>query len=137
MKYLNKYTKDEHRVYSLLYHMIFVVKYKKPVFLNRDDITNDLKSQLEIIAKTFDVDIIEQECGNDHIHILFSAKPTLEITKFINNMKGHSSRFLRREYKEYLEDKLSGDSFWSSSYFLSTTGNVSLDILRQYIEDQK
>jgi len=135
-KYLNKYNKEAHRVYSLNYHMVFIVKYRKKIFTDETNIINDLKNMIEKISRDFNVIIIEQECGVDHIHILFECKPTLDIPKFINILKGHSSRFLRKEYKTYLEDKLWGDSFWSSSYFISTTGNVSLDILKQYIEDQ-
>lgn len=136
-KYLNKYTKDAHRVYSLNYHMIFVVKYRKQIFTDETNIVNDTKNMIEKIASDFDVTIIQQECGVDHIHILFEAKPTLDITKFINILKGHSSRFLRKEYSEFLQDKLWGDSLWSQSYFISTTGNVSLDILKEYVENQK
>lgn len=136
-KYLNKYNKDAHRVYSLNYHMIFVVKYRKQIFVDSINIINDLKNQFEKISNDFNVDIIEQECGLDHVHILFTAKPTLDIPKFINIMKGHSSRFLRKEYKSFLQDKLWGDSLWSASYFISSTGNVSMDILKQYVENQR
>ena len=80
---------------------------------------------------------MEQECGEDHIHILFRAKPTLDIPKFINLLKGRTSRELRKNYKEFLKDKLWGDSFWSPSYFLATTGNVTIDILKEYIENQR
>lgn len=89
------------------------------------------------IANDFDVEIIEQECGIDHIHILFKSKPTLDITKFINILKGHSSRKLREQYKDFLKDKLWGDSFWSPSYFLATSGNVSIDTLKEYIDNQR
>jgi len=136
-KYLNKYTKDQHRVYSLHYHLILIVKYRKAVFTNETNIINDLKNYIESVSSDFDVIIIEQECGDDHIHILFESKPTLDIPKYLNILKGHSSRFLRKKYKEYLKDKLWGDSFWSPSYFLATTGNVSIDILKQYVENHK
>jgi len=135
-QFLNKYTKESHRVFSLNYHIIFVVKYRKKIFTN-DMIINCVKEQFEKISKDFSVNIIEQQCGDDHIHILVSAKPTLDITKYINIMKGHSSRYLRKEYKSFLKDKLWGDNLWTPSYFISSTGNVSIDILKKYIEDQK
>ena len=47
----------------------------------------DLKTIIETISEDFEVEIIEQECGDDHLHILFRAKPTLELTKFINFLK--------------------------------------------------
>ena len=91
----------------------------------------------EEISKDFEVQVIEQECGIDHVHLLISAKPTLDITKYINILKGHSSRYLRDKYKDFLKDKLWGDSFWSPSYFIATTGNVSIDVLKEYVENQR
>ena len=98
---------------------------------------SDLKTIMETIASEFAVEIMEQECGDDHLHILFRAKPTLELTKFINILKGRSSKMLREKYKDFLKDKLWGDSFWSPSYFLATTGNVSIDVLKHYVENQR
>lgn len=131
-----KLDKNCNSVYSLIYHFITVVKYRKKVFTT-DEIISDLKTINEKVAEDFEVEIIEQECGDDHIHILFRAKPTLDIPKFINLLKGRSSRELRKKYKDFLSDKLWGDSFWSPSYFLSTTGNVTIDILKQYVENQR
>ena len=131
-----KLDKNCNSVFSLIYHFITVVKYRKKVF-TREDIIMDIKNIMDTVAHEFDVNIIEQECGYDHIHILFRAKPTLNIPKFINMLKGRSSRELRKKYKEFLSDKLWGDNFWSPSYFLSTTGNVTIDILKQYVENQR
>lgn len=131
-----KLDKNCNSVFSLLYHFITVVKYRKKVFINNEIVT-DVKTIIENIAKDFDVEIVEQECGIDHVHILFRAKPTLDIPKFINLLKGRSSREIRKKYKDFLADKLWGDNFWSPSYFLSTTGNVTIDILKQYVENQR
>ena len=128
--------KTGNAVFSLYYHLITVVKYRQEVFTH-DNIISDAKSIFEKISSDFDVQIIEQECGIDHIHILFKCKPTLDITKYINILKGHSSRKIRNKYKDFLKDKLWGTSFWSPSYFLATTGNVTIDILKEYVEDQR
>ena len=131
-----KLDKTSNAVFSLVYHLIIVVKYRKKVFTN-DEIVASTKTIFDKIARDFDVDIVEQECGVDHIHLLFRSKPTLDTTKFINILKGHSSRAIRKQHKEFLKNKLWGDSFWSPSYFLATSGNVTIDILKQYIENQK
>lgn len=123
-------------VYSLYYHLIIVVKYRQKVFTD-DELISDLKQIFDNIAKDFKVEILQQECGIDHMHILFKGKPTLDMTKFINILKGHSSRAIRKKYSEFLKDKLWGDSFWSPSYFLATAGNVTLDVLKEYVENQR
>lgn len=131
-----KLDKTGNAVFSLFYHLIVVVKYRQEVFTEKP-IVSYVKTTICDIAKNFDVQVIEQECGTDHIHILFKAKPTLDMTKFINVLKGNSSRNIRKTYKEFLKDKLWGDAFWSPSYFLATTGNVTIDILKKYVEDQR
>ena len=131
------YTKESHKVYSLIYHVIFVVKYRQKVFKDEIGIIEDFKLKCEEISKEFEVEVLEQECGIDHVHMLISCKPTLNIPKYVNILKGHSSRFLRDKYREFLRDKLWGDSFWSPSYFIASTGNVSIDILKEYVENQR
>lgn len=128
--------KTSNAVFSLCYHFITVVKYRQKVF-TQDTIITDLKTIIQDISREFDVEVIEQECGVDHLHLLFRSKPTLDITKFINTLKGSSSRKLRDKYKTFLKDKLWGDSFWSPSYFIATTGNVTIDILKEYVENQR
>ena len=128
--------KNNNSVFSLCYHFITVVKYRQKVFTN-DLIISDLKSIISNISEEFEVEVIEQECGEDHLHLLFRAKPTLDITKYINLLKGRSSRDIREKHKDFLKDKLWGDSFWSPSYFLATSGNVTIDILKKYVEGQR
>lgn len=128
--------KTNNAVFSLCYHFISVVKYRQKVFTS-DELVSDLKSIICQIASDFEVEIIEQACGDDHLHILFRTKPTLDMTKFINILKGRSSRMIREKHKDFLKNKLWGDSFWSPSYFLATTGNVTLDILKKYVENQR
>lgn len=131
-----KLNKNCNCVYSMFYHLVTVVKYRQKIFTS-DVIINDLKIIIEKIGKDFDVDIVEQGFGEDHVHILFKSKPTLNITKFVNILKGHSSRNIRTKHKDFLKDKLWGENFWSSSYFLATSGNVSIDTLKEYIEKQQ
>jgi putative transposase len=128
--------KNNNSVYSLIYHFITVVKYRKKVFI-KDNIISDLKQIVLQISEGFGVNVIEQECGEDHLHILFRSKPSLETTKYINLLKGKSSKLLREKHKSFLKDKLWGDSFWSPSYFLATTGNVTIDVLKEYVENQR
>ena len=131
-----KLDKSTNAVFSLNYHFITVVKYRRKVFTN-DEIVEYLKSVVEQVAEENDVQIIEQECGDDHIHILFMAKPTLNFKSFIQALKARSASDLRARFPDFLKDKLWGEHFWSPSYFLATTGNVTIDILKQYVENQR
>lgn len=71
----------------------------------------------------------------DHIHILFSSKPQVCLSHFINSLKSTSSRLLRKEFPS-IKQALWGAAFWSPSYFLASTGEVTLDVLKEYVQSQ-
>ncbi|MBD3216292.1 MAG: IS200/IS605 family transposase, partial [Candidatus Lokiarchaeota archaeon] len=98
-----EYRKDAHRVYSLMVHVIFGVKSRQPVFIEGIDIIEALKTKIIELSENFEVKVVEIEWGIDHVHLLISTKPMLDIPKDINTIKGHSSRFLRKEYKTFLQ----------------------------------
>jgi len=125
--------KSCHSVYSLNYHLVLVTKYRKKVF--NEEISERLKDIVFNISQNFQVSVLNQEVNQDHVHILFKSKPTLDIPKYINSLKGVSSRYLRKEFEE-IKKKLWGKSFWSPSYCLISSGQVSLDVLIKYIENQ-
>jgi putative transposase len=122
-----------HSVYSLNYHLIFCVKYRRKILTNQISIR--LKDIVIGISKDFQVKIMEQETDRDHIHILFKTKPTINITKYINSIKGVSSRILFQEFPE-IKMKLWKGHMWSTSYCLLTTGRTTLDVLNKYVESQ-
>jgi putative transposase len=124
---------SSHSVYSLNYHLILVVKYRREIFDN-EDIVDELKSRSKNISENYGVEITNQEVDQDHIHILFSSKPTTDLVKFINALKTGTSKAIRHRFD--ITDKLWKDVFWSDSYCLITTGEVTLDQLKEYVENQ-
>ena len=94
--------RNSNAVYLLNYHLILITKYRKKVFIN-DAIVERTKEIMRNIAEDFDCDIINQECGEDHIHLMISTKPTTELTKLVNLLKGTSSRYIRKEFVGFLK----------------------------------
>ena len=132
MKY--KLDKSSHSVYTLQYHLVQCVKYRRKVFDN-ERIVDFLKQKIHEISQTFDVDVLCIECDKDHFHMIFKAKPTLNIPKYLNAIKTITSREIQRKFPE-VKKKLWKGMFWSRSYFLATTGQVTLDVLKKYVESQ-
>ncbi|MCL5679429.1 MAG: IS200/IS605 family transposase [Candidatus Thermoplasmatota archaeon] len=112
--------KGAHSVYSLYYHFIQVVKYRRKVFVN-DAIVDLLKTKTREIAETFNVGVLEIECDKDHFHMLFKATPLLNIPQFINAVKTITSREIQRNFPDVKIELWKG-KFWSPSYFLATSG---------------
>lgn len=132
MKY--KLDRGAHSVYALQYHLVQCVKYRRQVFDNHS-IISLLKQKIMEISDTFQVTVIDIGCDRDHYHMLFRAKPTLDIPKYMNAIKTITSREIKRNFPE-VKQKLWGEAFWSPSYFLATSGQVTLEQLKRYVDGQ-
>ncbi len=128
-----RYDNNFHSVFLLQYHLIFVVKYRRQVI--NDNIAERLKEIFSYIGNKYKIKIIEFNHNKDHIHISFNSNPSTELVKFINAYKSASSRLIKKEFPE-IRKVLWKEYFWSRSYFLMTTGGVTLDIFKKYIESQ-
>ena len=124
---------NQHSVFSLHYHLILVVKYRRKVIT--DTISIRAKEIFDYISPKYSITSIEWNHDKDHVHILFTAHPKSEISKFINAYKSASSRLLKKEFPE-IKRFLWQDKFWSQSFCLITVGGASLSVLKKYIESQ-
>lgn len=124
---------NAHSVFSLHYHLILVVKYRRRVFT--DEISNRAKEIFEYIAPTYKIDLVEWNHDKDHVHVLFKGQPKTELSKFINAYKSASSRLLKKEFPT-IRQKLWKEMFWSRSFCLLSRGGAPIEIIRQYIENQ-
>lgn len=128
-----KFDNNNHSVFLMHYHLVLVVKYRKEV-INKD-ISNRLQEIFEYIAPNYNITVVEWNGDKDHIHILIKGHPNSELTKFINAYKSASSRLIKKEYPK-IRTKLWKEYFWSRSFCLLTTGGVTIDVIKQYIESQ-
>lgn len=124
---------NNHSVFKLHYHLIICVKYRKKIINN--DISNRLREIFNDISPKYNVTLDEWNHDIDHIHILFRGQPNSEISKFINAYKSASSRLIKKEYPQICKS-LWKEMFWSQSYCLISTGGVTVDIIKQYIQSQ-
>ncbi|CAI8947695.1 MULTISPECIES: IS200/IS605 family transposase [Bacillus] len=124
---------NNHSVFSLYYHLILVVKYRRNVF--DDDMSDYAKDMFIRISESYNITLVEWNHDNDHVHILFKAHPNTEITKFINAYKSASSRLIKRDFPQ-VKKKLWKEMFWSKSFCLLTTGGSPIEIVKKYIESQ-
>ena len=124
---------NNHSVFSLNYHLVMVVKYRRQVI--DDAISMRLKEIFESIQPNYNITLNEWNHDIDHVHILFSAHPNSEITKFLNAYKSASSRLIKKEFPS-IRQKLWKEFFWSRSFCLISTGGAPIEVIRKYIEGQ-
>jgi putative transposase len=124
---------NNHSVFMLHYHLIMCVKYRNKVI--DDEISIRLKEIFVRIAPIYNITLEEWNHDVDHVHILFRGQPNTEISKFINAYKSASSRIIKKEFP-MIRKSLWKEMFWSQSFCLLTTGEATVDIIRQYIQSQ-
>lgn len=127
-----KYKSNNNIVYSCKYHVVWCPKYRRKVLTNGVD--DRLKELLLEYATNLSVDILEMEIMPDHVHILLEVDPQFGIHKAVKSLKGYTSKMLRQEFP-YLRTKM--PTLWTNSYFVSTVGGAPLEVIKQYIENQK
>ena len=125
------YRKTSHSVYDLKYHIVWVTKYRYKVM--RGGIGLRVREIIRQQCNQLDVKIISGHVSVDHVHLLVSVPPTLAVSKLVQKLKGASSRKLLQEYTE-LSKQYWGRHLWARGYFAVSTGNVTDEVIRQYIE---
>ena len=128
--------KSRHAVYILRYHVIFVTKYRKPIF--RNEVKEYLIEVIKDVSKKIDIEIIEINGEEDHIHFIMETKPdSNRLSVIVNIFKAVTSRLIRKRFKHICEIYYGKNvALWGRSYFIATVGNITLETLVKYIENQ-
>ena len=130
---MSKYRKGPHTVYQLHYHFVFITKYRKPVL--QGDIARRARELIREICRSEDVEIVKGNISKDHVHLLLSMPPQVSPSRIMQAVKGKSSHHLVREFRA-LQKEFWGRHLWARGYYACTTGNVTDEVLKQYIEMQ-
>lgn len=89
-------TKNRHK-YLLQYHVIFVCKYRKKLFLSKN-ISNDIKIFSYDICKKHNIVIKYLETDKDHIHYMIELEPNISISKVISLIKSYTTYHIWGKY---------------------------------------
>ena len=124
-----------HAKYLLHAHMVFTPKYRKKVFTKEHLVR--MKEVFEFICSRNDATLEEFNGESDHVHLLVTYPPRIELALLVQNLKGISSRHLRNEFDVFKKAYWGKNALWSRSYFVASVGGAPLEVLREYIEEQK
>jgi putative transposase len=124
---------NNHSVFKLYYHLILVIKYRRKVI--DDEICEYASERFTDIGEKYNILLESMNHDKDHIHVLFTAHPNSELSKFINAYKSSTSRMIKKNYPR-VKEKLWKSSFWTKSYCLLTSGGATIETIRGYIESQ-
>ncbi|WP_243466552.1 IS200/IS605 family transposase [Methanosarcina mazei] len=125
-----KYETRNHRKFLLMYHVIFVCKYRKVIL---EPISEELKQIMIDISKESNFEILEMETDKDHIHFLIKSEPKVSVLSIVRKLKQESTNRLWKNLEKYYWGE---NTLWSDGYFASTIGNVSKEAAEYYIRNQ-
>lgn len=127
-------TSSSHAVFSIKLHIVFVTKYRRPVLT--DEMRDYLRIAFSEILEHWRCTLIEFGGEVDHVHLLVSIHPALDISVLINNLKTASARRIRPRYKEQIDKFYWKPVFWHRAYYVGSVGDVTLETIRRYVEQQ-
>ena len=125
------YKKTSHTIYDCTYHIVWVTKYRYKVLIG--DIGRRAKDLVQEICQDNGVEILRGKVASNHIHIYVSIPPYQSISEVVQYLKGKTSRKIQQEFPE-LRKRYWGKHLWAVGYFVRTTGNVTDQMIKDYID---
>ena len=130
---MENYRKTSHSVYDIKYHIVWITKYRKPIMIGQ--LARRLQTIIRQICAENEVQIVSGHISKDHVHLLVSVPPHLSASKLVQYLKENSSYRMQKEFKE-LNKQYWGRHMWARGYFVASTGNVTDEIIAEYIANQ-
>jgi putative transposase len=124
--------KTRYAHYNINYHVVWISKYRRRV------LTGTVKELIEktILEKAIalDVQVLEIQVTEDHIHLFVSAPPRYSPSEIVGSFKGKTSREARKAFPHLR--RVNKDSLWTGTYHVGTAGTVSSETIKRYIQEQ-
>jgi putative transposase len=130
---MRSYRRAAHAVYECHYHFVFITKYRKPVL--KGEIALALRDVTRQVCHGLDIEILAGHVRPDHVHLLLSVPPHLAPSRVMQAIKGKTSHGLLHDWRR-LRTEFWGRHLWARGYFVCTSGNVTDDVIAEYIQLQ-
>ena len=123
--------KQRHAYANLVFHLIFKVVRRQRLITSaeREQFLNRL-----IVSKSRELDVYVYGCGasDDHVHVLFSSRPSLAPEKYIHDIKGVTAWIWNKEHEQEW-----GRLAWQGGYWIQSVSPEGFDGLKSYVNRQR
>lgn len=130
---MTEYRHGAHTVFRIHLHLVWTTKYRKPVMTG--EVGLRLRELIREICGGMEVTIIKGHVAKDHVHLFVSVPPSVTISRLVQALKGKSSYKMMSEFP-HLAKKFWGRHLWARGYFCVSSGNVTDEVIKEYIEQQ-
>jgi putative transposase len=131
---MRRYQLGAHTKSDLKVHLIWIPKYRKKVLVG--PVAVRARDVLRQIALEHELDIITGKVASDHVHMFISYRPSQDVSKIVQWLKGISSRILLSEFP-HLKKQFWGRHLWARGYLAVSSGNITDEMIQQYIQEQE
>ena len=128
---MRRYRKGSHSTHDLKVHLVWCTKYRHKAL--QQDVACRIRDFLRQICEANDIQIVKGHVSKDHIHLYVSYPPKLSVSEMIKRLKGRSSKMIQAEFPE-LGAKFWGRHFWGIGYAAFSSGTVTDQTIREYLE---
>jgi putative transposase len=125
------YRFGSHTVFNIEYHFVWVTKYRYHVL--KGDIALRVRELVRQTCEAFEIRILSGVVSKDHVHLFVSAPPTMAASEIARRIKGRTATKLFEEFP-MLKKRYWGRHFWARGYFCVTSGQVTDEMIKNYLE---
>ena len=130
---MRDYRHGSHSVYEIHLHLVWITKYRRPILTG--EVGSRVRDLIREICASHEVAILKGHVSKDHIHLLVSIPPQVTVSRLVQWLKGKTSHKLMREFS-HLKKAFWGRHLWGRGYFCCSTGNVTDEMIKEYIAQQ-
>jgi len=127
-------TRNSHHVFRIMYHFVWIPKYRHKVFA--EPYRSNLKAIIYKIGYDYNIEIVELEVPDDHIHMVVKSEPKQCPSRIMQIIKSLSARNFFKLCPEIKKKYFWGGKLWTQSFFVETIGNVNDKVIRKYVRAQ-
>jgi putative transposase len=128
------YTSGSHTVFQHRYHIVWITRYRYKVVEGvAGTDTNDYPAGLQ---RTGRPDRLRRFVAREHVHMFVEIPPHHPVSDFVRRVTGRSSHRLQREFPD-MRKRTWGRHFWARGSFSTTCGNVTDDVILQYLREHE
>jgi putative transposase len=125
------YRYGSHPVYNIEYHFVWVTQYRYKVLTG--DVALRVRERVRQTCAIFEIKMLKGVVRKDQVHILVSAPPHMAPSEIMRRIKGRSASKLFEEFP-LLKKRYWGRHFWARGYFCATVGQMTEEMIQEYLE---
>jgi putative transposase len=130
---MEHYRRTSHTRFDIKLHFVWITKYRKPLLAG--EVGLRVRALTREICAEFEVEILKGHVSKDHVHLFVSVPPHVSPSQLMQRIKGKTSRKLMMEFR-HLRQPCWGRHVWARGFFVSSSGNVTDEVIMEYIRTQ-